>query len=106
MAVVDQSTATRIEMPAKARLHRFDPRRSFTGLAVGWLGLVPEVQPDVALTLLVAVVLVCRHIAISLATAIVFGPPYGLWRLATRARRRRSTQAKFSPTRPVAWDGG
>ncbi len=61
-----------------------------TALVVTNLGaIIPGFIPILALTALVAVVLVAPFLILGLAAALIAAPPYAIWRFATRARRRR-----------------
>jgi hypothetical protein len=65
-----------------------------TALAVTYLGvLIPGFLPVLVLTAAAGAVLIAPLLALGLAAAVVGGPPYGLWRLATRTRKRRRAEA-------------
>jgi hypothetical protein len=58
----------------------------FTGpLAV----ILPGLLPFIALTVVFALPIVLPFVALALVAAIVGGPPWLVWRLVTRGRRRR-----------------
>jgi len=58
----------------------------FTGpLAV----ILPGLLPFIALTVVFALPIVLPFVALGLVVAIVGGPPWLVWRLVTRGRRRR-----------------
>jgi hypothetical protein len=61
-----------------------------TSMALAWVGLIPGVIPLLALTVLVAAVLVVPLLALGLAAAIVAAPLYSTWRFIGWARRRRT----------------
>jgi hypothetical protein len=56
---------------------------------LAYLALIPGFLPVVALTVALTAVLILPLVIVGLAVALVVGPPYGAWRLATRARRHR-----------------
>ena len=55
---------------------------------------VPVPLPFVALTVVFALPIVLPFIALGLVVAIVGGPPWLVWRLVTRGRRRRLALAE------------
>jgi hypothetical protein len=78
-----------------------------TALAVTYLGLIPGVLPTLALTALAIALVVLPVLALGLAAGVVIAPPYGIWRLATRGRRRtrRSATVKTPRSRKAGLDG-
>jgi hypothetical protein len=62
-----------------------------TALLLMYLGLIPGVLPTLALTALVTAVVVLPVLALGLAVALVVGPPYGIWRVATLLMRRQGS---------------
>lgn len=63
------------------------------GLALGIIQLsaiIPGFLAGLILTVALAAVVVVPLIALGLLAALLAAPPYGLWRLATRRRQRRS----------------
>jgi len=56
-----------------------------TAMGVVWLGAITGFLPGLALTAVFALPLV----AVGLAVALVVAPPYAVWRLLGRGRRRR-----------------
>jgi hypothetical protein len=61
-----------------------------TILLVGPLcAILPGLAPFIALTLAFALPLALPVVALGLVGALLGGPPYLAWRLATRGRRRR-----------------
>jgi hypothetical protein len=62
-----------------------------TLLVLTYLNLIPGFLPTLVLTGLLAAVIVLPALALGAAAAIVIGPPYAIWRLVTRGRRRRQS---------------
>lgn len=62
-------------------------------LTVQLSALIPGLLPSLALLGVIALVFVVPMIVLGLAGVVVLGPPWGLWRLATRSRRRRALEA-------------
>jgi Flp pilus assembly protein TadB len=60
-----------------------------TLIVLSYLILIPGVLPTLALTAVLVAAVVLPALVLGVAAALVLGPPYGLWRVATRARRRR-----------------
>jgi len=52
--------------------------------------LIPGLLPTLALVGVITAVVVLPLVLIGLAATLVIAPPFGLWRLATRSRRRRT----------------
>jgi hypothetical protein len=75
-----------------------------TALAVTYLGVViPGFFPFLALTVAVTALLILPFVVLGVAAIVIGGPPYGLWRLASRGRRRRRTEPDAPPTvKPTA----
>jgi hypothetical protein len=66
-----------------------------TGLILAQLSaLIPGLLPSLALAGLVAAVVLVPLLVVSLAAGLLFAPLYGLWRLATRERRRSSSSQR------------
>ena len=66
-----------------------------TAVVLLYLSLIPGFAPTLALTVLVVVVIALPALVIGLAAAVVIGPPYAIWRLLSRRRRRtRSDQPR------------
>ena len=66
-----------------------------TVLLTGPLAVIlPGLLPFIALTAVFAVPIVLPFIALGLVVAIVGGPPWLVWRLVTRGRRRRLALAE------------
>jgi hypothetical protein len=59
-----------------------------TLLVLTYLNLIPGFLPTLALTGLITAVVLLPALVLGLAAAVAIGPPYGVWRLATRGRRR------------------
>jgi hypothetical protein len=72
-----------------------------TTIVLTYLGLIPGVLPILALTAVVTAVLVLPAVILGLAAALLVAPPYGIWRLATRARRRRRRHERAPEFRAV-----
>ena len=64
--------------------------------------ILPGLLPFIALTVVFAVPIVLPFIALGLVVAIVGGPPWLVWRLATRGRRRRLALARDEAAAGVA----
>jgi Flp pilus assembly protein TadB len=62
-------------------------------LTVQLSALIPGLLPSLALLGVIAVLLVLPVIVLGLAVVVPIGSPWGLWRLATRSRRRRALEA-------------
>ena len=58
-------------------------------------------RPSLALTVLVTVVLGLPFLALGLAAVLIVAPPYAIWRLAGRARRRRRRHEPAPSGRPM-----
>jgi hypothetical protein len=70
-----------------------------TLLVLSYLNLIPGFLPTLALTALLIAAVVLPALVLGAAAAVVLGPPYGIWRLAThRRRRRRSEEARARAT--------
>ena len=78
-----------------------------TSMVLAYAGLIPGVIPLLALTILVAVVAAIPLLILGLAAALLAAPPYGAWRLLTRARRpgRREVPALPLSPRPAPHPG-
>ena len=59
-----------------------------TSMALAWLGLIPGVIPVLALTAVVAAVLVLPLVVLGVVAVLIAGPPYAGWRLLQRFMRR------------------
>ena len=70
-----------------------------TSMVLAYAGLIPGVIPLLALTILVAVVAALPLLILGLAAALLAAPPYGAWRLLTRARRRAISREVSAPGR-------
>ena len=64
-----------------------------TTLVVTYLSLIPGFLPSLLLLALLTAGVVLPMLLLGVAAALVVAPPYGLWRLTSRARRRRRRQA-------------
>lgn len=75
-----------------------------TSLAIAWLGVIPGFIPTLALTAFLGAVLVVPAVISALAATLLAIPPYLLWRLAARSRRRRVSTGRRSlpPVLPAA----
>jgi hypothetical protein len=73
-----------------------------TSMVLAYAGLIPGVIPLLALTVVVAVVAVIPLVVLGLAAAVIAAPPYGAWRLLTRARRRVARELAAAGATPRA----
>jgi Flp pilus assembly protein TadB len=73
-----------------------------TTIVFTYLGLIPGVLPILALTAVVTALLAAPLVILSLAVALLVGPPYAVWRLATRGRRRRQRPERATRDRAPA----
>jgi hypothetical protein len=65
--------------------------------------ILPGLLPFIALTVVFTVPLVLPFLALGVVIALLAAPPYIVWRLATRGRRRRLAKAASErAARPVA----
>ena len=85
-------------MPAPTTTATDRPWRAELANAGGGLGLsiiqisaiIPGFLPALILALALVAVVVVPLVALGVLAALLAAPPYGLWRLAARHRRRRS----------------
>jgi hypothetical protein len=70
-----------------------------TLIVLNYLVLIPGFLPTLALTGLLIVAVLLPALALGLVAAVAIGPPYAIWRLATRGRRRgRRDEARARTT--------
>ena len=53
---------------------------------MSYLALIPGVLPTLAIAGVITAVLLLPALVLGLAAVVLIGPPYALWRLATRSR--------------------
>ena len=63
-----------------------------TALVLTYVVLIPGVSPLLVLLAATVAVLVIPVVVLGLAAGLLVAPPLALWRLATRARRRRRSE--------------
>ena len=56
--------------------------------------LIPGLVPALALLGVIAAVVIVPIVVLGLAATLAIAPPFGLWRLATRGRRRRRREQR------------
>jgi hypothetical protein len=59
-----------------------------TTLLLAYLTLIPGFLPTLVLTIAFVVIVLLPAVVLGIVAAVVIGAPYGLWRVATRGRRR------------------
>jgi hypothetical protein len=59
-----------------------------TTLVLTYLNLIPGFLPTLVLVGLLVALVLLPALVLGLAAAVVMGPPYGVWWLLTRRRRR------------------